>query len=223
MGLNWKRISITAIILILLITAGYYLLHKPRTMEDPVVISMTTRNVTLSQAVQAYAALPPQLKLRISLTDFIQNVYPRKLVLLQAAEDAGYTLPVENASQVAAQIDLQFKAENSSLDEYLQGLGLTRDAFIHALAEDMLIQAYMRDILTQVNVTVTENETRALYEQLNLSRQNLTYENVSSRLTELIKQQKEQDYLNQYIAFLMMKYNVTINTDALTAFQAKPE
>ncbi len=214
-SVKWKNLLLVSVGVLIILIAILWYVRGTTQPADPVVIRMDGMNVTLSHIQEAYAALPPAVKLRVSLSQFATSIYPRKILLVRAAEDAGYALPLENASQVLQEIDAQFKQQNSSLDTYLAQQGLTREVFRKALAEDMLVQAYIQDLLGQINITVNETETRSLYDQANLSKQNLSYENVSQQLAQLIKQQKEQAYLNQYIAFLAMKYNLTVLTETL--------
>ena len=221
---RYDRIALILIVVFLVVSAFlvYNNFNKNNTVNDNVdnnnLLDDNNNVVTFNSVVingkvydknyleREYNIIPDVLKQQVSFEDYIKSFFVPRTLLMLDAEKNNITVSDEEILKSLKDLNDTFLQQNTSVEEYIQSVGLTLDEFKNRLKQDLIVQKEV-DFVTK-NINVSDEEIRAVYESLNLSSKNITFEKAKNDLYNLILSDKKSKFLQTYIKQLENEYNV---------------
>lgn len=157
-------------------------------------IEITSDEVTIQQ--QYYAQQGQQ----ISEEDALEQIIDQEILYLQSQQE-GYAL---NNTEAEAELADNLQQQNQTLEgfkEYLQEQQLSYQEQLQNYKEQSSIQKYLEVVLEDQNFTVTDQEAESYYASYaQQSTQEVPpYEDIKSQIIDYLKQQKQQEAINDLI------------------------
>ncbi len=221
--IRYDRIALILIVLFLIVSAFlvYNNFKKNNNVNDDVNNNLlddnnnvdTFNSVVINGKVydknyleKEYNIIPDVLKQQVSFEDYIKSFFVPRTLLMLDAEKNNITVSDEEILKSLEDLNNTFLQQNTSVEEYLEKINLTLDEFKNRLKQDLIVQKEV-DFVTK-NINVSDEEIRAVYDSLNLSSKNITFEKAKNDLYNLILSDKKSKFLQTYIKQLENEYNV---------------
>ena len=204
------------IIVVIVAAAGWYFLSG-HTNETVATVNGTP--ITRSQLTASESQIAMQQGLTSTSTAVQAQFQSDALNLLigqalieQAAQKAGITASsTEVATQLAA-TKAQFSAP-SDYEKALAAREMTENDLRSAIADNLVINAYLEQQLDLSTATATPAEIQAAYKQVASQQTGTTTPPLSAvrdQVAQMVVQQKQQDSINAYVAQLRSTANIQI-------------
>jgi plastocyanin len=176
--------------------------------DNEVYLTIGSRNYTYGELNAQYMALDAQTRSVYTLDEFVEaGIVPVQL-LLREAESKSITV---NDSLVEEQVEFiteMAQSQGMTFEQYVQEFGFSEEQAKQKIREDLVIQELLDNAIGE-NITIQESELIELYEMWNIAEQNLTLEEVRSDLEEMVRAEKYNVLVGEYIANLRNSTAVT--------------
>lgn len=192
--------------------------HSPATTigskEYPSVVALVNgAEVTNKQFVQSYqqaAGIATQqgfdandATVQKQIEDQALTVLINTVLIVQAAEKAGFTASTEEIDAEVDKLEQQFGG-SEQLASVLSGAGLSETAVRDDLNDQIIVDKYLNDSPEWKAISVTAEEKKAFYDQVaGLSTSTPPYAEVEPMVEEQLLNQKQQAATETIIARLM--------------------
>ena len=213
---NMKYILIGIVVIIIVVTAAYFIETNKTFSKGKVVASVNGHTIYQKDLQLIEDSVSQQTNKKQTINDSVAlNSIIGEELLLQDAEGGGYNL---TNAQVEEMIDQQLKLAGSNITELQQqakAKGTNFDDLIDGYRKQIMIKRITGDILSKVNVSVTEQEKIQFYNDNKdqaIARGNnvSSYENLSLQIGQYLLIQKQQRILADYINGLKQNASIQI-------------
>lgn len=201
-------------LIILIIVVGYVVyINKDRIFKSEVGIEQGIAAVVNGDVITAnelnrqYNRIDEQSKLLITKDMFLDQLITVKL-LLQEAEKLDIKVDEKEVMNEINEIKEQFESEE---DFYLSLEAL--DSSLDELKKQVEKQLIINELLNKTiisKIEVTDSEVKSFYDQNKELIGNVSFENVSSRIKDILIDEKQRQVLTTY--FNQLKFTVDIKT-----------
>jgi hypothetical protein len=224
--IRWDRIMLVALAVIAVVVLVWQLqTERPvspvndtdnqQTLIDPSTVYLTIgdREYTYGELNAQDQRLDPETRAFYSLDEFIEaGIIPPELLLIEASK-SGVHVDEEMVDDQIEFISDMAEMQGMTFDEYVSLFGFTEEEARKQIRDEIMIQEFLDQKLEQ-NITVTDEEIMELYEMWGIEQQGLTVEEVRDDLEEMVRSEKYNDLVRDYIASLRENTNVTYHYTA---------
>ncbi len=212
---NTKYI-LTGILIVIVIAAAAYFIgtNKSSVSQGKIVASVNGHAIYQKDLQLIEDSVSQQTQTKINDTIALNGLIGEEL-LLQNAQSSGYNL---TNAQVEDMMNQQLELTGSNitvLQQQAKAQGTDFSSLIDSYRKQIMVKKVTDDVLSKVNVTVSEQEKRQIYNQQKpqaiASGYNVSsYENLSSQIGKYLIMQKQQKILTDYINGLKQNANIQI-------------
>ncbi|MFW6282815.1 MAG: hypothetical protein ACOC1P_02065 [Minisyncoccales bacterium] len=147
----------------------------------------------------------------ISQEDAINQVVSQ-VVLTQKAKEEGFSVSTEEAEDI---LETQLTQQNMSLDDYKEQIELQGTSYeeeLDNIKDQLANQNYVSSILEDEEFDVSDEEAREFYSvyEEQSTEEVPSFEELEPQIVLQLQQQKQQEYLNEFIQQLMDESDVEI-------------
>ena len=190
--------------------------------DDEVYLTIGSEEYTFGELNAQYQQLDEQTRMFYSLDEFIEaGIVPVKL-LLQEAQRLGVTVNDSALDEQVEYISTMAAMQGMTFEEYVRDFGFTEAGAREKIREDLIVQELLERAIGD-NITVEESELLELYETWGLEEQNLTFEEVRFDLEEMVKAEKYNEMVGEYLEQLRNSTNITYHFSAQGQAEQQPE
>jgi parvulin-like peptidyl-prolyl isomerase len=145
----------------------------------------------------------------ISRQDILQELIVQEL-FLQKAKEKNYEISTE---EIESMIQTQLQQQNLTLQDYknqLETQGLSYEEEIKNIKEQLAVQEYLSNEITEESLKVTEDEALRIYEMYSeqSSEELPAFEEIKSQIILSLEQQKQQEAINQLAQNLLVDADI---------------
>lgn len=147
------------------------------------------------------------------IQDEVIDLLVTEVLVLQKAEEAGFSTSEEDVEAELARTKESFESEES-FNEQLASVGLTESELRTNIREGLTRQKYVESQISEGDTAVTDEEVREYYDEL-LSQQPEgeeapTFEEVEVQLKSQLEDQKRSEVIDAFVASLKNEANIEI-------------
>tara|TARA_Y100000310_G_C20599316_1_gene772175 strand:+ start:441 stop:1484 length:1044 start_codon:yes stop_codon:yes gene_type:complete len=154
-----QKVIVLGILAVVLAVIVYFGL-RTLSIGNPAVATVNGETITARELSSRYAQLPAEYSGVLSEQEFLSELIDVKL-LIQEAKSEGMGVSEEELAESFALLEQQIPAE-STLDEFLQEQGLTREDLERDLRDQLLINKLINATILS-SLTVTDEEVLDFY------------------------------------------------------------
>lgn len=172
-------------------------------------LNTSIQQITVSAQLQGVDITDPNMQQNIQ--DQAVTMLVNTELLKQAAVEQGLSVSDEDIDTRLEELVAETGGE-AVLAERMQNLGIDDETLRKDIGNELLIQLLLDEIFTEADVTVTEEEVVAFYEQAGGTEAGLPeLEEVRGQIEAQVRSTKEQEVLNTYIEELRTDAEIEVS------------
>jgi len=178
--------------------------------ENSIIAYVNNEQISLGELDKLYdASVPENYKQFFSREQFlIISLIPQRL-LLQEAEIAGIEVTDEEVDEILENVLKDNGLTIEQLNDELANNGDDLEGLMSSYGQRIKLLKFLNENLFK-NVKATQKEIRELYNSLNLSQSEISFESVKDSLKERIVVEKQDKILEEYLFSLKENSNIEI-------------
>ncbi|MEM4396157.1 MAG: SurA N-terminal domain-containing protein [Candidatus Woesearchaeota archaeon] len=219
-----KILIVLGIVLVLLIAIGlYFVLSNSKmfsnkktsntensniNLKEEVLVEIDGEKITTKDLNNYLNSVPKEMRNQVDVPRAINDLIIQKL-FLNDAKAKGLKIDESEITQVFDAYLAQMNMTKEQFKQQLEAQGIDYNSYYSNLKLLIILNKYMEEYLIN-QVTVSEDEIKDFYEQMQIFFGNATYDEVKSDLEMYVKQIKLQEYMVKYLETLKSNAKITI-------------
>lgn len=215
---------VLGVVLVLLIAIGlYFTLKNSKLFSNKKISNSESSNLNLNEELLVEIdgekittkdlnnylnSVPKELRSQVDVPRAINDLIIQKL-FLNDAKLKGLKIDESEINKVFDSYIAQMNMTKEQFKQQLEAQGIDYNSYYDNLKLIITLNKYMEEYLLN-QVTVSEEEVKEFYEQMQMFLGNATYDEVKTDLELYLKQMKFQEHLIQYLETLKSKANIKI-------------
>ncbi|MFT4309447.1 MAG: hypothetical protein ACMXYL_03090 [Candidatus Woesearchaeota archaeon] len=188
--------------------------NRTLTMDpNTVYLTIGDRDFTYGELNAQYMELDSEVRQMYSLDEFIEGQIVPLELLLGEARRQGFVADEEIVEEQVSFITEMALSQGMTFEQYVSMFGFTEEEAMKQISEEVLIQEFL-DSQIGDDIEVTEEEVLGLYAMFGLEEQNVTLEEVRGELEDMIRGEKYNEIVMEYIQDLRDNTNVVYHYSA---------
>lgn len=194
--------------------------------QDEVVAVVNDEEIRMSQVEETSERYQKQ-GVALEQSDVVEQMIVRTL-LLQEADNKGVSVSESEAEQVLNQQLMQQGFNQQELEAELADVGMDYDSLLEEFRENLIIEELSEQEINMDDMTVSESEAREYFEENREMLvsfgmdENVTFEEMSDLIVQLLAQERRQQIFGQYVQQLMAEADIEIFNENLEPVQQQP-